>query len=533
MSRKNDNKEEVNMNRVLDGEEEKGSKSGELFKKEDDDLEKKMNTVNEQNTVEKEREEEDEVGNEEIRQLLVAENAQVVDGDGGGVQLISATCQSPISKEKEMMMVVVQGEIALEKGEANGAFDANGRFYFYEYSTKERKSSVLNALLTLTLVVFNLFWSVGLTYWHFHLNNFDVAVVSLVIIALSGSITSIAFFTGRSSKRNKSSPNTTTTGGSARREVWRSCKLAWLLAAIPCLVPVILAGAYFISCLLDKGAPWSSSNSTRGSSDTASAGNEERQCAKSYATTTAATTPPSPTTTVSSSSRWLAASGSFFLLESLTLCFPVCVLHLAVLMENPNSIPSVIGCYTLLGLFILSFSITFSRFQFDCLTKPDRFGEKTEMYLRFAYLWAAKIIWLVTFAILIVTVRLLYPGREMEATVGAVAGLTAIHEIPLWICLIPFCGKLAAKLSGLFFLIPQFTSLISLIFWVNADPLIYHTNIGSIVLGLYFWAEVIMLCGWLADGNADKDVDLVPLYPHFFGDLISSFVPDENLSSIP
>lgn len=463
---------------------------------------------------------------EEKRELLSVEN----NASPLGLHGISATCQSvPAGKAKLGLELTAAGE----KGDPDQSIEHfNARIYF-DYSRMERRSSVRNALLTLFFALFNLFWSVGLTYWHFQLNNFAVAVTSLAIIAVSGSITSIAFFTGQTRRRHKSfsgissrSPNRATSEHpSARSELWRCCKVAWLLAAIPCLVPVILACAYFISSLVEKRAQWSCSSSRNGGSGSGSTtviassptsgGNEQRQYAKSNSTTT-------------SSTRWLAASGRFFLLESLTLCFPFCVLQLSLLMENSNSIPSVIGLYTLFGLFILSLSITFSRFQFDCLNKPDRFGERTEMYLRFTYLWSAKIIWLVTFAILIVTVRLLYPGREIEATAGAVAGLTAIHEIPLWICLLPPCGKLAAKLSGLFFLIPQFTSLISLIYWVNTDPLIYQTNIGSIVLGVYFWSEAVMLCGWLVDGNADKDVDLVPLYPHFFGDLISSCVPDQT-----
>ncbi|CAL8078932.1 unnamed protein product [Orchesella dallaii] len=410
------------------------------------------------------------------------------------VQVISAACQSTSSKREQskeygeelMMMMMIS----------------------YKH---EPKRNIRNAGLTLILVLFNLSWSVGMSYWNFQLNNFDVAVVSFLIIVVSGSITSITFFTVTSHPTSW-----------AREDLWRWSKVAWLLAAIPCLAPVILAVASFISCVLDKESELSTSTSNSSSSRStanASGRNGDRQCAKSNATTSAA-------------SYTLGAGAiTLLLIDSLALCFPMCVLHLCVLMEDPYLIPSFKGLYTLLGLFLLSISITFSRFQFDCLNKRDRFGGKTEKYLRFAYLWSAKIIWLVTFAILIVTARLLYPSHQMEAAAVAAGALAAIHEIPLWICLIPQCGKFAAKVSSLFFLIPQFTSLISLVWWVNTDSQVYETNIGSIVLGVYFWSEAVMLCGWLADGSTDKDVDLVPLYPHFFGDVLTSCFSHENYRS--
>lgn len=418
---------------------------------------------------------------------------RVEDPGKQGVQVISATCQSNPAdrqggKEKEALLA---NNNMIHRNKSDEEEQLPNDRYFYQLEQRG-EGSLQDACLTLTLVLFNLIWSVGLTYWNFQLDNFEVAVTSLVIIILSGAITTLVFFT------TKSSPSCT-----ARKMLWDCSKVAWLLAAIPCLVPVTLAIAYFISTMLNRNKEKSADNldkkETKGPSAT------------------------SPT-------LWKAGAGCFFLIESLTLCFPMCVLHGCVLMEDKESIPSVVGCFTLLGLFFFSLSITFSRFQFDSIVKADRFGEGTEMYLRLFYLWSAKIIWLVTFAILIVTTRLVKPEWKIEGIVLSVVVLTAIHEIPLWICLLPQCGRLAGKVSGLFFLIPQFTSLISLVYWVNTDSTVYHTNIGSIILGLYFWAEAVTLLGWLADGNADKDTDLLPLYPHFFGDLISLWFSHETES---
>jgi hypothetical protein len=110
-----------------------------------------------------------------------------------------------------------------------------------------------------------------------------------------------------------------------------------------------------------------------------------------------------------------------YLVESLALAFPQCVLHLILIAEDTQSLPSIKGtdeceyhvyrcsfypmcididlifCFrplsgylSIAGLAILSCAITFARYRFDLQNRFDRFGGMVEKPIRFVYIWANK-----------------------------------------------------------------------------------------------------------------------------------------------
>lgn len=71
-------------------------------------------------------------------------------------------------------------------------------------------------------------------------------------------------------------------------------------------------------------------------------------------------------------------------------------------------------------------------------------------------------------------------------------------------------------------LIPQFTLLTILLWWVNLDPAVYDKDAGVFLLGVIFWGELLVLSGWLYDRCVGWETDFLGMYSHFFLDTLWS-----------
>ncbi|CAL8100427.1 unnamed protein product [Orchesella dallaii] len=323
---------------------------------------------------------------------------------------------------------------------------------------------VSTAMIALMFELLRPLWSLAVTYWYFWSGNYTAAYIMTIVVLISGFCTHLVYFLSRTSPI---------------RKIWESSKFISLLCAIPFALPIILALCNCVFALKESRSrmyerPWTNTLSV-------------------------------------------------FMVGSLTLGFPQCVLQMCLLLEHYVTFPSIPGAALLIGVIIFSVDITFSRVRHDAHKRWDRFGEKWERVCRYVYIWANKVLWFSTYAIIIVSIRQCYPDPNQVpiATAVSAAVIFFIHEIMVIIAVLPFFGKMIQSMVGLFFIFPQFISLMALIIWVNTDKTIYNTNIGSFFLGVIFWNECIILAGWLFDRGLGKEPDFLPAYPHFTGDVVS------------
>jgi len=120
----------------------------------------------------------------------------------------------------------------------------------------------------------------------------------------------------------------------------------------------------------------------------------------------------------------------------------------------------------------------------------------------------------------VVTLQLRYPGNTSSVIFGILA-LQVLYEVPVLLSSMNAARKYIGRISGLFFVLPQFASLLILIVWTNTDPIVYTSNVGICALGAFSWFESVAIIGWLLDGCSDREMDILPIYPHFFGDIYS------------
>jgi len=95
-------------------------------------------------------------------------------------------------------------------------------------------------------------------------------------------------------------------------------------------------------------------------------------------------------------------------------------------------------------------------------------------------------LWITTYALLVVTARLIYPDNTI-VTVTAILCLFVVYEVPILLSSLSAFRSCVSRISGMFFLIPQFVSLFVLIMWVNSDPTVYLTNVGICAMGAFSW----------------------------------------------
>ena len=96
-----------------------------------------------------------------------------------------------------------------------------------------------------------------------------------------------------------------------------------------------------------------------------------------------------------------------------------------------------------------------------------------------------------------------------------------LYEVPILLSSMELFHRCVGKISGMFFLLPQFVSLLVVILWCNVDVNVYTTNVGICALGAFSGFESIVIVGWLLDGCTDREMDILPVYPHYFGDIYS------------
>jgi hypothetical protein len=142
-----------------------------------------------------------------------------------------------------------------------------------------------------------------------------------------------------------------------------------------------------------------------------------------------------------------------------------------------------------------------------------------------AYFYLAGL-WFVTYTLTILTLRIAFPSHQTVATAVGIVAIFLIYEVPILLTMSPAVHRVAGNVGesflGLVMMIPQGVALLSLILWVNFDPTVYDYENGCFVLGMFFWAELIILTGWLYDRCMGKEIDPTPVYPHFFADLFYS-----------
>ncbi|ODN05366.1 hypothetical protein Ocin01_01337 [Orchesella cincta] len=325
---------------------------------------------------------------------------------------------------------------------------------------------IYTALTALMFEILRPLWSIAVTYWYYWSGNYTAAYIMTIVVLISGFCTHLVYFISRTSPI---------------RKIWKSSKFISLLCAIPFALPIILALCNCVFSLKESRSrmyerPWTN-------------------------------------------------TFSVFMVGSLTLAFPQCVLQMSILLEHYVEFPSIPGFALLLGILMFSVDITFSRVRHDAHKRCDRFGEKLEKLCRYIYIWLIKVevLWFSTYSIVIVSLRQCYPDPHQlpVATAVSAAGIFFVHEIMVIIAVLPFFRRVVQSMVGLFFIFPQFVSLLALIIWVNTDKTIYDTNIGSFFLGVVFWGECIILAGWLFDRGLGKEPDFLPAYPHFTGDVFS------------
>ncbi|CAG7629171.1 unnamed protein product [Allacma fusca] len=338
----------------------------------------------------------------------------------------------------------------------------NGEKEFYQegFLLHGPEESVQEALLAVFFSIFHLVWSIGIGFWHLKDGSLEAGYLTLAVVIASGIVTEMTYFFNGKLKKGK---------------IWSSSKILSLLFLIPITLPTFVSLGNLVYAIKEsKDAnyirPWTHSR-------------------------------------------------IIFLVESLTLIVPQCVLQTVLLMEEVDNFPSLKGSVIAGGLLVFTGGLTFARIRYDSAKKFDRFSVGTEKYIRYAVVWACKVLWLVTHCCLIVSVRVMFGKENILAPILATLALQLIYEIPLLLSSIEAFRKMHGFLLGSFFLLPQFAALISLIVWVNVDTTVYLYNIGSCVLGMFFGAECLCILGWLLNRCTGRENDCIPNYPHIFGNV--------------
>jgi hypothetical protein len=209
------------------------------------------------------------------------------------------------------------------------------------------------------------------------------------------------------------------------------------------------------------------------------------------------------------------------------------------------------GLFVLFSMGVMTMGIAWARIRYDTARRPERFGTGVDKILRSSIVWGNKGeeqapfspeavaiyhskngcklvnlilvsvgLWVATYTLLVITCQLIYPGNTAALVTGLLA-IFVLYEVPILVSSVPVLRSYIGRISGMFFLVPQFVSLFVLVLWTNTDPTVYTTNIGICALGAFSWFESVALIGWLLDGCNDREMDILPLYPHFFGDFYS------------
>jgi len=323
-------------------------------------------------------------------------------------------------------------------------------------------------LFTFLMSIFYLSFSLGIAFWHQSEGHEHQAHATLAILFISAILIQLAYAFNRQIRK---------------ANIWDASKIFAILTVIPGTLTIFLSFADLIFGIKEA---------------------KDRSYVR----------------------PWKNTHG-IYLVESLVLVLPQCVVQSVYLLEDPESIPKIKGLFVLFSLGLMTIGIALARIRFDSAHRPDRFGSGVDKIVRSAVIWGNKGLWVTTFALLVVTMRLIHPDSTIF-TVAAILCLIVTYEVPILLSSINSFRFCIAKISGIFFLIPQFVSLFALILWVNTDDTVYLTNIGICAMGAFSWFESLTLIGWLLDGCNDREIDILPFYPHFLGDVYSGCCKKEN-----
>jgi len=130
---------------------------------------------------------------------------------------------------------------------------------------------------------------------------------------------------------------------------------------------------------------------------------------------------------------------------------------------------------------------------------------------------------------MIVVFRIIFPGDKKAAVIGAVITLFLLYEIPALVATSSYFKCYTQSLTSTLFMLPQFVTITIVIIWVNVNPELYDSNIGTFLLGGHFYAETVVICGWLVERCFGREIDFIPTYPHFLVSVFTSNGDDEEI----